>query len=79
MRVSRIFDLLFFIIAFIRYFVLQRDGKGTALSELALYLYGSTKQVHTYLFTMDIPSPVPAILLLVVFFSRVKASKILVR
>jgi hypothetical protein len=29
--------------------------------------------------TMDIPSPVPAILLLVVFFSRVKASKILVR
>lgn len=30
--------------------MLQRDDKGTSLSELALYLYGSTKQVHISLY-----------------------------
>ena len=46
----RIFDLPVFIKAFICYFVFQRNSKGTALSELALYLYCSTKQVHISLY-----------------------------
>ena len=73
-----IFSIIFYIIVFIRYLMFQCNCKVLPFpSSLSTSIVPPSSS--TYFLTIDIPSPVPAILLFVVFRSRVNASKIFVR